>query len=65
MNQFGEAERILEEASDECFRARRLGNGLTMLLNNVILYDALPMDTMSIALPETMKHFVLERVSEV
>ncbi len=36
-----------------------------MLLNNVILYDALPMDTMSIALPETMKHFVLERVSEV
>ncbi|MGP0064221.1 MAG: type II toxin-antitoxin system ParD family antitoxin [Isosphaeraceae bacterium] len=43
-----------------------IGNGLTIPANGGTMEpkEESPMDTMNIALPETMKHFVQERVSE-
>ncbi len=43
-----------------------IANGLTITANGGIIVrkGGLPMDTMNIALPESMKHFVQERVTE-
>jgi antitoxin ParD1/3/4 len=43
-----------------------IGNGLTMVANGGILDEKEEpnMETMNIALPESMKHFVQERVTE-
>ncbi len=43
-----------------------IGNGLPIIANGGIMVrkGGLPMDTMNIALPESMKHFVQERVTE-
>jgi antitoxin ParD1/3/4 len=45
---------------------RRVGNGLTMVANRGILDEKEEpnMETMNIALPESMKHFVQEQVTE-